>query len=194
METEFSLAWRSAASRVAMDIRGRVGWMMTLCRVDEAAILDVIGGAIGLVGVAAAACSGKKSAASVLAPVPIICNLWNSLRHLSTCAQLCPRPLPSVREICTRVLNDSMLRHVITRVDSRYVYFASIVTKASLSVLMPNSEAMCTALAKPRRETPTIAGVDSESASSMMAEQAARRAHHVDSNMGRTCSFVREVK
>ena len=62
---------------------------------------------------------GKKSCASVFAPVPIMCRRWNSERHLSTCAQLAPRPLPSASAMPTSVVNDSTLRHDMALVDSR---------------------------------------------------------------------------
>lgn len=38
---------------------------------------------------------GKKSCASLFAPVPIICRRWNSERHLRICAHEAPRWLPS---------------------------------------------------------------------------------------------------
>ena len=174
---------------------GRTCWMIIAARVDDDDATSFVvpsdgaaaGGAAAGGGAPLVELVGKKSCASVFAPVPIMCSRWNSERHLSTCAQLEPRPLPSERATCTRVLNDSMLRRAIGLVDSRYVYLASIVTKASRSTLIPNSAAMWTALAKPRSVSATTASGVSSSGASITDEHAARTAHQDASNIGWTC-------
>mmetsp|Transcript_45306 Transcript_45306/g.151080 ORF Transcript_45306/g.151080 Transcript_45306/m.151080 type:complete len:283 (+) Transcript_45306:1231-2079(+) len=190
----------TASTSASLDeFRTRAGWIRMDCvlvasRPDGGETrLGAPGGGRPAAPLAPARAAGKKMDASVFAPVPIMCSRWNSERHLSTCAQAPPRWSPSVSASERMVLKASMLRPPIVLPESRYVYFASIVTKASRSVAIPNSAAMCTALAKPRMTSATSStGTSSSYRSSMIVDHEASSAHQQASNIGRACSTLRD--